>query len=254
MTSYRFVNLPIIEANRSTLMQNVLIFIIILFISTTANANGKLIFSTGKEATIQNISELVLIEAYRKIGYDIKVDRIPNARCLIESNDGQYDGEVSRIKGINKKFSNLIRVPVSVNFLEGYAFSKNKDLKITSWEDLRQYKVLCVKGVKVVEKYLDKLNIVYTNVTFFTQAVKLLQDGRYDVAVLPRYNGACAIREAKITDVGPVGSPLIKIKLYHYLHKKNADIVTRIQVALVDMEKNGRIAEIRAKYMKKHNY
>jgi hypothetical protein len=231
-----------------------LLFIICFFISATANAHEKMVFSTGEGATIQDISVLVLIEAYKKIGYDIEIRRLPNARALMSSNLGKVDGEVSRIKGINKKFTNLIRVPIAINFLEGYAFSKNPSLEITNWESLRKYKLVCVRGVKFVEANLSKHNIDCHEVTLFTQAVKLLQIDRFEAAVFPKINGICAIREAKVEDIKPVGNPLIKTKLYHYLHKKNSHRVNKIQMVLEEMEKSGRIAEIRADYTQKNGY
>jgi len=235
-------------------MQKMLLFIIFFFVSATANANEKMVFSTGEGATIQDISELVLIEAYNKIGYDIEVKRLPNARALMSSNFGKVDGEVSRVKGINKKFVNLIQIPIAINFLEGYAFSKKSSLEITNWESLRKYKLVCVRGVKFVEANLNKRSIDCHEVTLFTQAVKLLQLDRFEVAVFPRINGISAIREAKLADIKPVGKPLIKTKLYHYLHKKNKNIVTKIQTVLEEMEQSGRIAEIRAEYFKKNGY
>lgn len=235
-------------------MQKMLLFIIFFFISATANANQKMVFSTGEGATIQDISELVLIEAYNKIGYDIEVKRLPNARALMSSNFGKVDGEVSRVKGINKKVVNLIQIPIAINFLEGYAFSKKSSLEITNWESLRKYKLVCVRGVKFVEANLSKRNIDCHEVTLFTQAVKLLQVGRFEAAVFPRTNGICAIRKANVLDIKPVGKPLIKTKLYHYLHKKNANMVIKIQTVLEEMEQSGRIAEIRVEYIEKNGY
>lgn len=227
---------------------------VLLLFSESVSANDKMVFSTGKEATIQNISELVLIEAYDKIGYEIEVRRLPNARALFSSNCGDVDGEVSRVKGINRDFDNLIQIPVAINFLEGYAFSKKPSLEITNWESLRDYKLVCVKGVKFVEANLKKRNIDCYEVTFFTQAVKLLQVERFDTAVFPRINGISAIRDAKVQDIQPVGRPLIKAKLYHYLHKKHAKVATTIQAVFEEMEQCGRIAEIREDYISKNGY
>ncbi len=213
-----------------------------------------MVFSTGEEAVIQEISGQVLIEAYSKIGYDVEIKLFPNARAPLTANTGRVDGEISRIKGINKKFGNLIRVPIAVNYLEGYAFAKKTDTMVSNWEDLKKYKVICVRGVKFVEENMAKRNITCNDVTFFTQAVKMLQRGRGEIAIFPKVNGISAIREANISDVKAVGKPLIKVELYHYLHKKHIGIVSEIRAALTEMEKSGRIAEIRKEYIKTHNF
>jgi polar amino acid transport system substrate-binding protein len=224
------------------------------FFSISVNANELLAFSAPKEGVIQDISANVLIEAYRKIGYDVKVKRFPNARSLVLSNNGDVDGEVSRIKGINKKHNNLIRIPITVNFLEGYAFAKKASILVTNWESLKEYNLLCVRGIKFVEFNLAKRNINCHHVTLFSQAVKMLQLGRYDVAIFPKISGISAIKKEKVKDVQAVGKPLIKIALYHYLHKKHKNIANAITTVLTEMEKKGRIKEIRDEYIRKHNY
>ncbi|WP_339772520.1 hypothetical protein [uncultured Paraglaciecola sp.] len=93
--------------------------------ATSANSKEKLVFSTGSAAPIQKISAQVLREAYYNIGFHIRVEPLPIARSLILSNKGYFDGELSRVEGIDKEFRNLLRVPVAINFIEAYAFIKN---------------------------------------------------------------------------------------------------------------------------------
>jgi polar amino acid transport system substrate-binding protein len=233
-------------------MRKILFFVSIFFVAAVANASETLVFSMAEESMIQDISAQVLVEAYNKIGYKVELKRFPNARSLFIANMGEVDGEVSRIKGLNKQFVNLRRVPVAVNILEARAFSKKTDTKITNWESLRKHKLLCVRGVKFIEANLAKRNIYCEDVTSFAQAVKILQWGRSDIAVLPKINGLNAIKEEKAQDVKVVGNQLITKELFHYLHKKHINIMAEIQVVLSEMEKSGRMAQIREEYLEKH--
>jgi polar amino acid transport system substrate-binding protein len=229
-----------------------IISMMLCFFSTNTYANKTLIFSTAEESTIQDISIQVLTEAYHKIGYDIQVRRLPNRRSLLAANRGTVDGEISRIKGINNRFGNLIRIPIAINFLEGQAFSKKTHLTIKNWNDLPKYKLLCVRGVKFVEAKLQKLNIPCHFVNLFTDAVKMLQINRYDIAIFPKINGITAIKKARIKNVKPIGKPLSQINLYHYLHSKNKSLITSLRKTLEEMNANGRITTIRQKYIEKH--
>ncbi len=230
--------------------------LVILFLSCTlslfANDNKTLIFSLGEESPIQKISFDVLKKAYKKIGYDIESKYYPYERALITSNAGEVDGELSRIKGIHKKYKNLIPITIPINFIEGYAFSWNKNLSVKNWDSLKEYNNLCVIGIKFVEKNLRQRGISCAEVAGVTQTLKMLEKKRYEVVVLPKINGISGLRKTGIVDVQLVGNRLIKINLYHYLHKKNKEIVNKLQAVLLEMERSGRISKIREACIKKY--
>ena len=235
-------------------MRQILIILLCLLWAFQADAGRTLILTTGEDTTIQEISVLVLKEAYASLGHDIDILRIPNARALHTSNAGNADGEVSRIDGIKKKFSNLIQIPVAVNYLEGVAFGRDSTLDISGWASLKKYRIVGVMGVKFVEYNYARHSIASHNVYLFTQAVRMIQSGRYDVAVFPRVNGLAAIRSIQAEEVKPIGPPLITTRLYHYLHKKNKALLPEIKTALDKMEKSGRIAQIRQQFVQDNNF
>tara|TARA_R110001592_G_C13186987_1_gene751788 strand:- start:9138 stop:9446 length:309 start_codon:yes stop_codon:yes gene_type:complete len=89
-------------------------------------------------------------------------------------------------------------------------------------------------------------------VTTFTQAVNLIQLGRYDIAVIPKINGMAVINKEKLVDIKKSANPLIKLNLYHYIHKKNRDIIPALTEELVKMEVSGRILAIRQTYIEEN--
>jgi len=230
--------------------------IVLLFFSFSlfvfASNDKVLTFSLGQESPIQKISFDVLKVAYKKIGYDIQSKHYPFERALLTSNEGEVDGELSRIKGINSKYKNLIPITIPINFIEGHAFSWNKNLSVKNWDSLKQYNNLCVIGIKFVEKNLLKRGISCDEVSGVTQTLKMIEKKRYDVVVLPKINGVTALRKSAIQNVQIVGTRLIKIDLYHYLHKKNKHLVKKLQSVILEMEKSGRISEIREACIKKY--
>lgn len=231
-------------------MKTILLVVLYLLCSAHTYAAPQLVLSTAEESAIQEISVQVLQEAYAEIGYELHIIRTANARSLMLANEGRTDGEVSRVKAMETEFTNLVRVPVAVNKLDIRAFTKNPTIKISDWESLRGYNVICVKGGKFVERSLMSHNIDCYYVTQFAQAIYMLDAGRGDVAILPGVNGMQAIRQKGLTDILVSDNSLYKVGLYHYLHKKHAALLPKIESALAGMRERGRIREIRAQYLK----
>ncbi len=220
----------------------------------TVEAKQTMVFTVGEGAVIQDISILVLKEAYQKLDIDIRVEKMPNARALKSANDGTFDGDVSRVKSIEAKFPDLIRVPIEINYLEAQAFSGDKNLSIDGWESLREVNLVSVLGIKFVENNLKKRNIDCNFLPTFTQAMGMLNRGRADAAVFPRIVGIKASREANTPNVVPVGQPLTQLGLFHYINKKHQATADKLAVVLQQMTDSGRLAEIRADFIKANNF
>ena len=221
-----------------------------LVFSAQLHASSKLVFSTAEESAIQDISVQVLREAYAEIGYELEIVRTSNARSLMLANQGRTDGEVSRVQGIENEFSNLVRVPVTVNILDVRAFSKSPAVKVVNWEGLKGYRLICVKGSKLVERNLASREIECYFVTQFAQAINMLNAGRGDIAILPEVNGLQAIKHLNLPGIGMTESSLHRAGLYHYLNIKHQGLVAKINSALQRMQARGRIKQIRAEYLK----
>ncbi|MDN4501095.1 transporter substrate-binding domain-containing protein [Alteromonadaceae bacterium BrNp21-10] len=216
-------------------------------------ASEKFTFSTGLETIEQNISIQVLQEAYQKIGLTTAVLRFPNLRSLVTANSGYVDGEVSRISQINQRFKNLLQVPVVINYIEGYVFASRNTIPIKDWASLRGYKLVCVRGLLFVEQNLSLRSMPCAHVTRFSQAVNLLQKKRFDATVFPKLTGLKIIQDLQLNGVFMLDAQLIKVDLFHYLHKKHKAFLPSITATLRVMEESGRIAAIREEFITNNN-
>lgn len=172
---------------------------------------------TEKEAGTQ-----ILTEAYRRIGIEITIKRFPAERAIQLANKGDLDGDLQRIDGIDKKYPNLIQIQPALNFFEASAFSATHDFTVDGWESLRGYRIGIIRGMKFAETNTQGMDPVV--VDSYASLLKMLENGRLDVGVLPRLNGqfqAIKWATSKVRDLEP---PLLNIKLYHYIHRKNADL------------------------------
>lgn len=231
-------------------MRRMFLTVLYVVFSVKIYAGPQLILSTAEGSAVQDISIQVLQEAYAEIGYELQIIRTANVRSLLLANEGRTDGEVSRVVGMEVEFKNLQRVPVAVNILDIRAFTKIPGIDVPSWESLRGYNVLSVKGSKQVELRLTERNINCYYAAQFAQAINMLYAGRGDVAILPDVNGKQAIKEQGLSGIVMADESLEKINLYHYLNTKHAAIMPRVESALRRMQLRGRIKEIREHYLK----
>jgi len=73
------------------------------------------------------IGEKVLNEAYQRLGINMQIKKFPAERALYTSNSGLVDGELCRVEGLDKTYTNLIRIPVAVSKVEHVIFSKSSN-------------------------------------------------------------------------------------------------------------------------------
>lgn len=203
----------------------------------------KLTFSTFEGSPGQEMSALILEEAYASIGIEIEVQRYPGLRSLKTANQGLVDGELSRFKAFRYDFPNLIPVPVPVNHLSGTAFSKNDKIELRDWGSLRGYNIGITRGMKFAEQGAAGMTIIRAN--SHKQLFKMLDAGRVDVAINPLINGVVIINQLKLEGIHALEPTLTHIDLYHFLHKRHAALIPQITAAVQKMQASGRIEEIR---------
>jgi ABC-type amino acid transport substrate-binding protein len=217
--------------------------------ATSIASTGKnLVFSTGVDTLEQGVSVKVIHEAYQQMALKVDILRYPNMRSLVKSNNGDVDGELARINNINQQFKNLLQVPVVINHIDGYAFSAKENLQVSDWESLKEYELVCVRGLLFVEQNLSQRNMPCYQVSTYSQAINLLKIGRFDIAVLPEITALNIIEKNQAKNVYIQGKRLIRVDLFHYLHKKNKHILPKITAVLQEMRTSGRIEKIQEEY------
>ncbi len=74
---------------------------------------------------------------------------------------------------------------------------------------------------------------------------RMLNNARVDIAISPRLNGRYQIKVLGITGIHELSPPVQKFELFHYLHKKNASLVSKLSVVLSDMRNSGELERLR---------
>jgi polar amino acid transport system substrate-binding protein len=195
------------------------------------------------------ISAKVLKQAYKRINVRINFVELPAERSLIKSNNGTLDGELHRIKGVNKRYTNLIMIPIPINFAEAVVFTKTHSFPVKGWESLKPYSIAIRLGIKFAEYGTEGMKVAKfpTDEKLFM----LLSNDRYDVCVSTRIIGIYQIQKQNLSGIKALEPPLETYQLYHYLHKKQKKIIPKISAALSEMEREGIILYERKQFIKK---
>lgn len=187
--------------------------------------------------------DLIMQEAFSRIGYDLQIVHLPAERAMINANEGIEDGVYVRIAGLEKLYPNLHRVSEKITDYEFVAFTKKIDAATTDWTALRPYDVGIIRGWKILEmnirdtKSLTKVN---TPVLLFT----LLQNDRVDLVVYNRLDGYGVMRDLGLEGITTLEPPLAVRAMFLYLHDSRRHLAPKLAAALQEMKQDGTYAAI----------
>lgn len=206
----------------------------------TLNSTTKKPLSTPEQ---NGFLDLIAKKALAKINIDMKILFLPAERALRDANDGVLDGELSRVPGLEKSYTNLLLVPEKLMDLEFTVFSiKHKSIG-PGWEGLNNTSVAFLNGWKILERNVPK-SAEITKVHSPTQLFELLKLGRADYVIYEKWGGIALAREMNIKDVNALNPPLAVRGMHMYLHKKHSNFVAPLTNAIKTLKEDGYYQQI----------
>ncbi len=191
---------------------------------TTKNADGFL--------------DVVLKEAFRRAGLNLKLVRVSPERALLNANAGIEDGVSARIAGLEKNYHNLVRVPEKVLDTSFVAFAHHSKLNNANWETLASVSVGYIQGYKIFEQNL-KPGTQITIVDTGEQLLTMLDKNRIDVSLDERWMGLALAKKMGVEGVYVVEPALAEREMFVYLHKRHTDKIPAISAALRALKADG---------------
>lgn len=186
--------------------------------------------------------DLLVREAFGRLGLDARVENFPGDRSLRMSNEGFTDGQALRVLGIEKEYPNLVRVPEPVFEAEFLAWAMRRDIRLAGWQDLRSLVVGYPLGWKLYDQEVKEAREII-RVQSMVQLFPMLAASRLDVVLLDRWQAMYLTRRASI-DAHPIEPALARHKMYLYLHVRHRALVAPLAAALAAMRADGSIKRI----------
>lgn len=213
-------------------------------LTTTIVTAAPLRFAQIVNTPGQVVGAEILKAIYAKAGISIEIISVSGNRALLESNEGRLDGEIHRILEIGETYPNLIKVPTAINYLEATVFSKDKHFLVTDCNSLRGKLIGRVRGIKHAEMCTKDMS----KVAIFSDSgilIKSLNNNIVDFAITSQLNGLVQLKKLGIDTVYPLEPTLSQNPLFHYLHKKHANLIPQIDNIIIKMAKSGELDLIR---------
>lgn len=192
----------------------------------------------------QEVGRIVLAQIYKNVGLNIDISPLPGDRAQFVARSGNKDGEIMRIWTYGEENESLIRVPTSYYYLETMPFViKGRKILIRKATDLGNYKLAKVRGVKHTNNITKGLTDVY-EMNSTENIFKLLRSGRVDIALTNTLDGNLVSKRLGYDDIQPLATPLAKLPLYHYIHKKNKHLVPIIDKEIKRLKISGVLEQL----------
>jgi polar amino acid transport system substrate-binding protein len=182
-------------------------------------------------------------EIFARMGMDAKVIRLPSARSIINANEGIDDGVIARTAGMEEKYKNLIRIPVSVVTFKFVAYSLDKKILVTGWDSFAPYSVGYIRGWRIYEKNITKAKS-FTIVNNAEQLFRLLMNRRADLIMFEYYRGTWWNKHLN-ANAHIIGSPVAEKEMFIYMHKKHKDLIPKITEAFEAIKQDGTYQKIK---------
>jgi hypothetical protein len=192
----------------------------------------------------QQVGELIIPQIYKKLGIDIPITALPGKRAVLETVSGRKDGEIMRIWSYGIEHPETIRVPTPYYQLETMGFFKDgTNIDVKSAQDLARYSVRKVRGVKHTNTITAGLKSVYDYDD--TESMLLaLSSSRNAIALTHTADGIYAINKFALEGIKLIDEPLARFPLFHYLHKKNAHLVEKVDRVIREMKGSGELDKL----------
>ncbi len=228
--------------------------ILLLLSSPLSYAQASLVFNTTGLPPLNNPTQDGFMDevtrmALQRIDRKLVISRLPAQRALHNANNGLLDAEMSRIKGIDKIYTNLVRVPEKIMDWSFVVISK-KPLELQqSWSSLAKQNVAFITGWKILENNVPSSASI-TKTKNSQQLFRLLIKNRADFIIYERWAGNYLINQMQLESV-KIRQPVLATRaMFMYLHKKHRLLVPKLAKALADMKKDGSYQSLVKKHLK----
>jgi polar amino acid transport system substrate-binding protein len=216
-----------------------------LFLLVTSLSYGqKINISTFEHETIQvDVAIKVMASVYQRLGHEMIIFRYPGKRSLMEANKGNVSGELIRIKAVAELLPNLVRLPIEVGHLKAMALTRTGKPKVVGMGGLIGKTVGILRGVEFTDRITKNLSRqVLNSIDSLFQA---LLKGRVDVILFPELDAKEYITVNQLSEKVMINkAPILKVPLYHYIHKEKPALIQEMTLMLEKLEKSGELDAI----------
>ena len=227
--------------------------------SSDNNATTQIILTTPEgEGILTEYIREVYLEVSKRTGIKFIIKEVPGERAIINANNGTEDGVAMRLRGLEKEYSNLKIVDVSILTVKHIIFANKREI-IENGNDLQQLTEIIiknnyligyirgsVKAKKELDGFPDNCKVELSNPE---QGLRMLDLDRIQAflagpGIITKNLLKTKFHTSKIKEAAVIS----EFPLYTYLHKKHNAIIPELEKALQSMKDDGTLDKIRNTY------
>ncbi|MFO8043582.1 MAG: hypothetical protein R6U25_10300 [Alkalispirochaeta sp.] len=169
----------------------------------------------------------LLQRVFTNLDISLTIRHLPSERGLIEADQGRIDGEFARTGLVADEYPNLLRVPAPLSTWDFVAITRSDTPPPESFGELGEYHVAFINGWKVFETNVTDYRSL-TLVENEEQLFAMLLAEHVEVVLYGRLRAADWMQRHSDTSLTVGEVPLIRRPMYLLLHRKHADLISRI--------------------------
>ena len=122
-------------------------------------------------------------------------------------------------------------------------YKEGADIVVNERDDLRNYDVLKVRGVKHTNNITEGMDNVY-DYDSTSAILRALRSDSDTVAITHTADGLFTAKKFKIDGIKMTNKPLATLDLYHYIHRKQQHLVEQVDNVLKEMKASGELDRV----------
>jgi polar amino acid transport system substrate-binding protein len=194
----------------------------------------------------------IIVQAYNKVGYGVKLEFVPWARGLAGAKEGTFDGLFTAWYRKDREQWFVFSAPLPPNEIVFYK-RKEDNIKFNSFDDLKSYKIGVVRGYSNPHGFKEA-NLGIEEVTTDMQNLVKLAKNRIDLALMDKALGQYIIRTEipehanKLEWIDP---PVEVVNQYLMISKQTKNFQKKVEAfnsGLKILSESGEVDKILAKH------
>lgn len=215
---------------------------------------GNSYYPPMKTPNKDGIFDLIYQELSHRLGIKIVINETETAeRVLLNANSGVDDGDVGRVAGLEKRYTNLVYVPIPVYHYQMVVFSKEVDFPVDGAKSIQPYDIGLLTGWKILENIAQGARSV-SSLETGEQLFSMLDKKRIDIALIEKAQGLTILKKMGLKNIRFLQPNLLEGDWYLYLNNKHKNLVPVIAAELEKMHKDGTIKRINDEVYKRYSY
>jgi len=212
-------------------------------LSFTLNAQTlNMVFSEKEDADIFKKAQRLIEKINKRANINIKLVSMPRKRAELELLKNKYiHATFARIKEFQKNNSDLIMAEEPIANIPLIIYThKTLNFTASSWNSLKEFKIVYVRGTTYIEKYFKNHRQLHA-LTSEKQAFRFLAAKRADIFISTPLIAESILESKEFEESGikALTPPLKFIDTYSFFNKDYKDIVKKYNNALISLKKDG---------------